>query len=272
MKNLGRFSLQSLFRQDKLEPLTLSNFPWKLSSQVHQKPLPSVWESIKTEHLKNLGIVRARGLLRNDAYNFPDQFNADALEVFNESVQKLSVKGGPSQDDLEQLMDPGLASLYCRGLADLREHGQSIAFVTKSKPLLRINQIDFTYGPLPVPEDHIAQNWFNYITLIIPKDQSQFKTHQHQNYLLEQAGKIGCSFRLDCTIKLDLEFVLSNENELPLLRDQRSSIQVTFTSPHFNPWDEIFNLQEDGTWKLAFRWKIVDIDDVYKEHARNKVK
>lgn len=52
--------------------------------------------------------------------------------------------------------------------------------------------------------------------------------------------------------------------EYPVARFTREKIRISFISPHFTPWDELFELDETGNWNLAWGWRIADVDDYLK--------
>ena len=250
---LRRYSIFNLFKENiKLD------FPWQLSTVENQK-IPTVLESIKLSHRRQLGILRARKLLKDDAYDFPGQFNKDASKVFIEAIRAIPSDGLA----LKESVLPELHELYQRGLDDLKAKKESIEFEFHSEPVVRVNKLQFFYGPCPIPEDYVVQTWFELISIALPAEEAIFESHGRQTALLKRAEEQGCYFRIHTTIDVDLEFSLFNENGLPLLRDRRSFVDVVFTSPYFNPYDEIFELNEDGTWKLGFKWRIVDIDNSY---------
>ena len=260
MRRARSYSIFNFFKdKPKIE------FPWQLSS-IENKPLPAVMDTIKQAHYRNLGITRARKLLKDDAYNFPKQFNLDSAKVFVDTLDALPT----NESKLKDLMTMELYELYAKGLSRLASKKETISFEFHSEPKVRVNKLHFYYGPSPIPENYITQNWLDLISITLPQEDAVFESHGRQSELMQRAEKEGCYFRIDTTIDVDLEFTLFNENGLPLIRDCRSFVDVEFTSPHFTPFDEIFDLQEDGTWKLGFPWRIVDIDRVFAQSQINK--
>lgn len=99
------------------------------------------------------------------------------------------------------------------------------------------------------------------MTLIVPGNETNFISHAHQKELLKTASDAGVYMKLTTRVDVDIEFILSDvEKNLVLLRDRRKSLDVVFVSPHFTPWDEMFDLQENGGWVLKWKWRICDMD------------
>jgi hypothetical protein len=218
---------------------------------------------MKSKHFINSGTERARKLFKNDAYAFPHQFQTDASNLVKESFRLLSSSDSKSKEMLEKYMVQGLASKFQIGNDNLSKQNQSASFSITSDPIIVINSFHFTYGPFPIPPDYVAQDWFEFITIMLPKEDSVFESHPRQNELLSKAEDQGCHFRVNTTVEMEIEFTINNAQSLPLIRDKRQFIDISFTTPHFSPWDQIFDLQSDGTWKLNWDWKIFDIDTKY---------
>jgi hypothetical protein len=100
------------------------------------------------------------------------------------------------------------------------------------------------------------------LTLIIPQSDKHFESHPQQKRVLKEAMDKGVFIRVKTLVHLDVEFILFNEQGAPIIRDRRTTLEMEFVSPHFSPWDEIFDLQSDGTWKLKWNWRISDIDNI----------
>jgi hypothetical protein len=252
MKN----SLFSLFSSTK--PTTLKNYPWKISLS---QEIPSIWASFKMKHLEKAGEKLANSLLK-EAYHFPMNFTKDSLKVVSKTLEVLSEDGANKSKLLETMAD-GIAQLYVDGFKKLEKEEKSVEFLFQPKDV-KITGFHFTFGPLEIPNGYVQQEWFEFVTIILPEADSTFVSHPRQNELLEMAKLQGCHFRVDCLVRGDLEFVLYRK-DLPLLRDKRDSFKVSFTSPHFTPHQEIFKLKNDGTWELLWNWKIIDIDDSLKK-------
>jgi hypothetical protein len=245
---------------NKAKSLALE-YPWSL--ETNAKPIGSFWGTIRTKHLLNLGFIRARKLFKDEAYPFPYQFETDAADIVTNCFSLLSSPQAADSTKLEKYMVEGLVNKYRQGFINLEKTDRVPSYVLHSKPKVRLNSMHFAYGPFPPPKDYIGQEWFDFITILLPKEDAHFESHPRQNQLLEQAEGQGCHVRIDTTIEMDIEFVLSNTQSLPLLRDRRQFLDISFTSPHFTPWDTIFDLQPDGTWKLNWDWKIANINTQY---------
>jgi hypothetical protein len=211
----------------------------------------------------NMGLVRARKLFKDEAYPFPFQFEKDAVRIVKECFLQLSADKADNEEFLKSIMVEGLAKKYVEGFKSLRQDSKVPSYLLHSVSGMKINGMHFTYGPFPPPEGYIGQEWFDLITIMLPKEDAVFESHPRQKQLMERAEGEGCHIRIDTTVELDLEFVLSNAQSLPLLRDRREFVDISFTSPHFTPWDTIFDLDADGNWKLNWNWKIANISTKY---------
>ncbi|KAJ3083090.1 hypothetical protein HK102_001265 [Quaeritorhiza haematococci] len=133
---------------------------------------------------------------------------------------------------------------------------------------IRVTGVNFTYGPYPPPPDHVVQNWWNFVNLVIPKEDSFFKSYPDQKRVMQRAMDEGVYIKVDTVLEAHVEFVLWDENggagAMPLMRDRRKRIEIQFVSPHFNPWDEIFELDERGKWRLRWQWRVSDIDHLVR--------
>lgn len=139
-----------------------------------------------------------------------------------------------------------------------------------SAPVPSITSVSITYGPNPIPPEYTTQKWFFY-NLIIPESQSQFTSYPDQKALLKQAQDQGVVIEVNvkCHVKSGIKVEIWDKvKNVPVVVDTRHVFDVVFTSPHFNPWDEIFLLDSDGTWKLAWDWRIVDLDGLVKTWSK----
>jgi hypothetical protein len=250
-------------KPNSLDSKLLLDYPWTLETNTLARPIPSFWDTIRSKHLLNMGYSRARKLFKDEAYPFPYQFEADASKIITNCLKLLSSEQGAIPAKLQEFMVDGMVNRYKAGTDQLIETDKAPSYVFHSSPNIRINAMHFTYGPFPPPENYVSQKWLDFMTIMLPKDEAIFESHPRQNELMKNAENEGCYLRIDTTAEFDIEFVISNSQGLPFLRDRRSFLDVSFTSPHFNPWDIIFDLQSDGTWKLNWDWKIVNIDTKY---------
>ncbi len=233
---------------------------------------------MKKIHLKNIGATRLKGrfssckslifsigLLKDEAYNFPYQFYTDATETLINSFGILSdpnqMKSGGC--DLDQVMIASLADTFKSGFESLHSNDLQVEFIWHEKPKISLDGFYFTYGPFPVPDGYLNQDWLDFITYVVPKEDAEFQSQPRQQEVAKNAEKAGCYIRIDTVVDCDLEFVVKNlSGNIPLLREHRKRLEVSFMSPHFDPWDEIFDIQNDESWKLRWSWKICDIDHV----------
>ncbi|KAI8914535.1 hypothetical protein EDD86DRAFT_199533 [Gorgonomyces haynaldii] len=246
------------------------DYPWLLSTQPQRTQNPSFWEVIKDKHLLQVGIKRAQTHLHYPAYGFPDQFLEDASKVTTEMFEQLSKN--PEIDELQPLMVNQLAKLFAISTKELQQKGQQVSFKVHRTPRLRLHKIHLTYGPYPPPQDYVAQEWLGILTLLIPKSQQEFESHPQQKKLLKDASDQGVFLRVKTFVDLDVEFILSDaQSGIPLLKDRRSSMELDFLSPHFNPWDELYDLSADGSWQLKWQWRVSDIDGFFAHGWKNSL-
>jgi hypothetical protein len=99
------------------------------------------------------------------------------------------------------------------------------------------------------------------MTLIVPQSEDQFISYPHQTELLKRTSAEGAYIRISTEIKANLSFVITcTETGQVIMEDIRDVFKVEFVSPHFTQWDELYELQNDGTWKIKWSWRISDID------------
>ena len=174
-----------------------------------------------------------------------------------------------SKRELDDYMISSLADNFVSGTESLKENDMRVEFVWHQQPTITVDGFYFTYGPFPPPKDYVNQDWLDFITYVVPKEDADFHSQPRQQEIAKAAAKEGCYIRIDTIVDCDLEFVVKSYlSDIPLLRDRRIRMGVSFMSPHFDPWDEIFTLQEDQSWKLRWNWKISDIDGVCGKKIR----
>lgn len=249
------------------KPQQTIDYPWNLSGMNFNEPIPTFWESVKAKQNLKLASERISKHLKDDAYEFPFKFQEDVAKTVKEAFSALSNPETASEENtLGQYMTRGIAGQFVTGYHNFKQKNQSVEFKI-SKPInVVVTGAHLYYGPFPVPEGYVAQNWLGFLTLIIPGEYSNFENHTRQKELLKSASDEGVYFRIDTIIETDIEIIVTDDSTgLPVLRDRRTRFGVTFTSPHFTPWDEIFDLQPDYSWKLKWDWKISDVDGVLKK-------
>ncbi|KAJ3036362.1 hypothetical protein HDV00_002778 [Rhizophlyctis rosea] len=72
------------------------------------------------------------------------------------------------------------------------------------------------------------------------------------------------------TTSTDTSLATPHESFIPLLRDRRRSFTLQLVSPHFTPWDELFVLDENNEWQVAWRWRISDVDGLMEGEKREE--
>jgi hypothetical protein len=272
--NWTRF-LSSTKELSKKEPpsslITKDNlsYPWLLSTMPYREGKPkSLFK--KLLHASNLqtGVQKASRHFHYNAYPFPEAFEEQAKETARDLLIKLSdPESATSVDSLREIMIKTLAEQLVPEHVKLANMGAQISFEPRGPmgladlPIkIKTKLIRFVYGPYPVPHGYTMQIWADYLILVIPEDQNEFHSYTHQVELERRTMEEGVYMRVDTEASLDVDFVVKDHDGQELIRDHRPTIDLQFVSPHFTPWDEIFALQPDGNWKLAFDWKISDID------------
>ncbi|KAJ3112776.1 hypothetical protein HDU96_004191 [Phlyctochytrium bullatum] len=272
----------------------LASYPWLLSSvparpQHLNEPIPvpntvpGFWDTMKQNHLLQLGINRAKVVLHDPAYEFPHDFQRDAAKVFKRFLGALSdPSSAASEDQLSELMLKRLAREFVAGWADLQSKGRRAELSLKDfdapasaptpTPTVHVKSLYFTYGPYPVPPGYISQAWLGLFTIVIPEEDAHFVSHPRQKRVLRAAEDDGCYFTVRCRIPQTVYFrIVDEETGAVVLRDRREGVEVEFISPHFTPWDEIFELQPDGTWKLRWMWRLSDVDSLLSSRVPRPV-
>jgi hypothetical protein len=103
------------------------------------------------------------------------------------------------------------------------------------------------------------------------KEDAEFQSHPKQKAIVNTAERAGCCVRIDTLVTCDLEMVMKTlSSDIPLLRDRRKRLDVSFMSPHFTPWDDLYELDGED-WKLRWKWKISDIDSVQGQNLSIEV-
>ncbi|KAJ3270929.1 hypothetical protein HDV01_007326 [Terramyces sp. JEL0728] len=242
-------------------------YPWNLSGVNFSEPIPTFWESVKAKQNLKLATERISKHLKDDAYEFPYKFQEDVAATVKEVFAALSnPQFAPDSDHLIQYMTKGICSKFIAGYHTLKQKKQSVEFQITKPINVVVTGAHLYYGPFPVPEGYAAQNWLGFLTLNIPEEYSHFENHNAQKELLKAASDEGVYFRIETIIETDIEIIVTDDTTgLPVLRDRRTRFGVTFTSPHFTPWDEIFDLQPDYTWKLKWDWRISDVDGLLRK-------
>jgi hypothetical protein len=225
---------------------------------MFHKNLPnSIWSFLVEKHLVKLGTSKINELLkRQDCdYIFPQNFLDDATFALGNvaKAKELSV--------LKQYLTDDLGVKVHQSIKNLHESNK-IFDLNYSHQNLKIRGFDFTIGQYPIPKDFVGQTWLNSITFVIPKEHEKFHSHPRQQELVDAAHKQGCHVKISCTLDCKLDLVVKDKSTgLVLRRDSYSEFYVSFISPHFTPYDDIFTRQPDGSCKLNWIWKICEFEN-----------
>ncbi|KAJ3152184.1 Signal peptidase complex catalytic subunit S11C [Geranomyces variabilis] len=240
----------------------VAEYPWLLSTQPARRPRPTFWSVLRDKHFLAVGTARARKHLNHPTYDFPDQFCDDAGRVARDLFAALS-------DPLRAEDEAGLAPVLVRAVAERFAAGARaltakrlrVEYVLKGEPKVTVTGTHFTYGPYPAPAGYVAQQWWSLIELVIPEEDGTFTSHPRQKEIMQRAADDGVFFKVDTRVACDVEMILSDAaSGMPIIRDRRRNVDLQFVSPHFTPWDEVFELDEQGEWLLRWKWRISDID------------
>ena len=111
---------------------------------------------------------------------------------------------------------------------------------------------------------------YSLLTLVIPSERQLFKSYADQKNILSIAEEEGVFMKIDVTVHIPLEFTLTDPECTNALVDKRSCFHLQFISPHFCPSDPLFTLDSKGHWRLAWQWRISDMDHLVLSHAKDK--
>ncbi|KAI9206614.1 uncharacterized protein BJ171DRAFT_496333 [Polychytrium aggregatum] len=257
------FPLPSLFNKEKSVQAQVMDYPWLLSTAPPRQESPTVWSVLKEKHFLALGIERAKKHLHYPAYDFPMIFTEDIEPVVTNLFATLSDRNC-SEETLQPVMIRALVDRFLPAYRAMQEKGQRVEFVLCGKPVASVTGLHFTYGPYPAPPDYVTQHWWNFLTLMVPEEDGLYQSHSQYKALMQRAMDDGVYMKINCRVKCDLEFILWDKNDIPLVRDRRQRVDIQFISPHFTPWDEIFDTDDAGKWHLKWAWRVSDIDDMIK--------
>ncbi|KAJ3182408.1 hypothetical protein HDU87_008572 [Geranomyces variabilis] len=240
----------------------VAEYPVLLSTQPARRPRPTFWSVLRDKHFLAVGTARARKHLNHPTYDFPDQFCDDAGRVVRDLFAALS-------DPVRAEDEAGLAPVLVRAVAErfaagaraMTRKGLRVEYVLKGEPKVTVTGTHFTYGPYPAPAGYVAQKWWTLIELVIPEEDGTFTSHPRQKEIMQRAADDGVFFKVDTRVACDVEMIVSDAaSGMPIIRDRRRNVDLQFVSPHFTPWDEVFELDEQGEWLLRWKWRISDVD------------
>ncbi|TPX67246.1 hypothetical protein SpCBS45565_g03932 [Spizellomyces sp. 'palustris'] len=241
----------------------IAEYPWLLSISPSRRARPTFWSALRDKHFLTVGTARARKHLNHPTYDFPDQFCEDVSIVTEELFKALSAPDrAGDEESLRTVMVKAVADRFAAGYRTLLSQGKRVEFLLNGKPKITVTGLHFTYGPYPAPTSgYVAQQWWSLIELVIPEEDSTFSSHPRQKEIMQRAMDDGVYFKVDVRVDLDVEFVVTDvKSDMPLIRDRRRRVELQFISPHFSPWDEVFELDAAGEWKLRWQWRISDVD------------
>ena len=247
-----------------------TTYPWKLRAEKEREKGNNLWAVIKKKHLLNIGTSRIKDLLRSEdaPYSWPYQFELDTQELLTHAFKAMSDRKRNSVTTaLSNYMIEGLANSFASSNRMLiKDQDLLVSWRWTAPPKIYVNGFYFTYGPFPVPQDYIAQDWIDQITYMIPQEDAAFDSYPRQKELTTACEREGCIIRVDTIVEWPMDFYVTLASTgVPILKDTRNNFHMSFMSPHFTKWDEIFQYQPDGTWRLAWHWKLSDIDGVARK-------
>ncbi|KAL3895023.1 MAG: hypothetical protein SGCHY_004938 [Lobulomycetales sp.] len=148
-----------------------------------------------------------------------------------------------------------------------KHHGFEISYSPARLSVDRVvpTRVHLQYGPDTVPEGYIVQNWLGFLSLVIPKEEAEFHDYFRQKQVMNTAMEQGCFLRIDTRVVFreghGIDFsIVDTKRGLPVVRDKRDVMDLTWISPHFTKWDDVMQLQTDGEWALRWDWRICDVD------------
>lgn len=213
--------------------------------------------------------------MQEPAYKFPEDFFSDIQPVIRNLLETLSLTTPLTITQLEPYMTKSLIHQFLPNHNSILGRGGRIEYLGSNcniqnisiKP--KLTNINFTYGPYPAPEGTIQQQWFSLITLVIDKQDQEFRSYMEQKMIMQKSMDEGCYMRIDTDLQVDINLCIYNKLNQCVLSDSRKKISVQFISPHFLSADEIFTMNKDGSWKLAWDWRISDIDGLVVSNAKD---
>lgn len=269
-RSCRHFSLAKLITPSSIAPVpALVQYPWLCSTSPSRKAPLGLWASLKQSHFKVLGIERAQNIIHG--YDFPRQFVDEASDVIKEVFDSLS---DPSQasslDQLSLIMSRNLAEPFVSGHAALASQNLTPRFRLGSRPHIHVTGLHFTYGPYPPPPDHIYQDWFSFMTLVIPASDASFESHPRQSEILKKASEEGVFIRVQVRMNTDVTMELvDTTTQQVTFTDKRRFVDMEFMTPHFNPWDELSELDPEGEWRLRWKWRLSDMDYLIQSRSES---
>lgn len=255
-------------------PVTeIPNYPWCLSTSISNVISKSTaTESLLDKNAALYGVEEARRLLLYPAYDFPKAFLREAEQNIVEMFDLLSDPNcAKNVNSLLPLMSKRIAVEYCKGSRDLYSKGRYIKLEPLEQFNVTIMYVHFTYGPYPVPRNHIKRTYLGHSEFWIPSKFSDAMDADSIQDAESNARNEGCYFRVGIRTGGEIKCtVYDSETNEPIISDVRDSVDIEFITPHFDPWDPIYEHQADSTWKLKFRWRISDIDGFIKNIIENE--
>lgn len=247
--------LRSSLEIPKIQTL---NHPWLLSTSPPRRMQNSALGMLKEKFFKAVGVDKAQKLI--PGYDFPRQFLDEAAVVADEIFHILSDKEKQtSKQELSQVMTALLADAFAKGNQELRASDQIPQWKIDGKPKLSLRGVHLTFGPYPPPQGYVFQHWWSIMSLIVPKEDAEFISHQQQKRILKEAQEQGIFMRINVRLMNHIEFVCLKQGQ-EVFKDRRHYVDLEFMSPHFNPWDELHYLDSDGEWNLNWKWRLSDVD------------
>ncbi|KAJ1559381.1 hypothetical protein HK405_010854 [Cladochytrium tenue] len=168
---------------------------------------------------------------------------------------------------------PGLASGDELAAAAASGHADSAVAAALAKRT-SATAVHITFGPHPVPPGYARQDWFGFLTLHVPAEDAEFESQPRQKRVLQAAMDAGAYVRATVRVDWPVELAVRDARSgLLRLRDRRPFFHMQLVTPHFTPYDEVFEPirgaeKYDRGWRLKFDWRVADVDHLVEADRR----
>ncbi|KAI9028556.1 hypothetical protein DFJ74DRAFT_703521 [Hyaloraphidium curvatum] len=264
-----------------------ARYPWRFSFEPPYPPPPSsffarVVAPIKASHFLSLGLQRAK---RHLPSHLRDAFPASLLEndapALIRSLFGALTSPDATEEDFHRVACPLLADRLIEAASEAEQLGLDVQFaVPPGSPApesLKVVGYRFLYGPRDpatgaIPETHTRTPWFNgLVTLIVPREEAEFRHHQHQRELVLGAMAEGGVIHVDVKASNWAVGMRVAEGGAPgsegavVVEDRKDGIVYTFESSRFvaGPKGQESKLLDD-----AWGWRISDIDFILTQEQK----
>ena len=134
--------------------------PWLLSTSSPRKPVPNLWQALKSNQILSTGTARAQKHL--PGYDFP----ADFIRTITPTVTHRLFPALEGREPAGTVLTPLLREIFTRAI-----DGYAIGYTPTSPAVERIipTRVHLQYGPNPIPATgYTLQEWLGFMTLVIP--------------------------------------------------------------------------------------------------------